>query len=138
MYSIKDVWICSWIGLCSTLLLFFGQCALAQIRYSVPEEVKDGTVVGNVAKDLGLDVASLGERRFRVVSETNEAIFAVNSDNGALYVHGRIDREQLCQGSGTCLMELKVLVENPLEVHYVVVEITDVNDHAPTFPKRKK
>ncbi|KAK7922753.1 hypothetical protein WMY93_009655 [Mugilogobius chulae] len=106
-----------------------------EIRYSVPEEVKDGTVVGNVAKDLGLDVASLGERRFRVVSETNEAVFGVNSDNGALYVHGRIDREQLCQGSGTCLMELKVLVENPLEVHYVVVEITDVNDHAPTFPK---
>ncbi|KAK7922752.1 hypothetical protein WMY93_009654 [Mugilogobius chulae] len=96
-----------------------------EIRYSVPEEVKDGTVVGNVAKDLGLDVASLGERRFRVVSETNEAVFGVNSDNGALYVHGRIDREQLCQGSGTCLMELKVLVENPLEVHYVVVEITD-------------
>ncbi|KAK7922749.1 hypothetical protein WMY93_009651 [Mugilogobius chulae] len=103
-----------------------------EIRYSVPEEVKDGTVVGNVAKDLGLDVASLGERRFRVVSETNEAGFGVNSDNGALYVHGRIDREQLCQGSGTCLMELKVLVENPLEVHYVVVEITD-NDNAPVI-----
>ncbi|KAK7922750.1 hypothetical protein WMY93_009652 [Mugilogobius chulae] len=126
---------CPWIAVCAALLMFFGQCALAQIRYSVPEEVKDGTVVGNVAKDLGLDVASLGERRFRVVSETNEAVFGVNSDNGALYVHGRIDREQLCQGSGTCLMELKVLVENPLEVHYVVVEITDVNDHAPTFPK---
>ncbi|XP_055081005.1 protocadherin alpha-3-like [Periophthalmus magnuspinnatus] len=126
---------CSWITLCSALMLFFGQCALAQIRYSVPEEVKDGTVVGNVAKDLGLDVASLNERRFRVVSETKDAIFAVNADSGALYVHGRIDREQLCQGSGTCLMELKVLVENPLEVHYVVVEITDVNDHAPRFPK---
>ncbi|XP_055080811.1 protocadherin alpha-8-like [Periophthalmus magnuspinnatus] len=124
--------ICSWITLCSTLLLFFGQCAMAQIRYSVPEEVRDKTVVGNVAKDLGLDVASLGERRFRI-SETKDAIFAVNADNGALCVHGRIDREQLCQGSGTCLMELKVLVENPLEVHYVVVEITDVNDHAPAF-----
>uniref|UniRef100_A0AAV2MJJ2 Cadherin domain-containing protein n=1 Tax=Knipowitschia caucasica TaxID=637954 RepID=A0AAV2MJJ2_KNICA len=111
------------------------ECAVAQIRYSVPEEVRDGTVVGNVAKDLGLDVSSLRERRFRVVSESNEDIFAVNADDGALYVHGHIDREQLCQGSGTCLMELKVLVENPLEVHYVVVEVTDVNDHVPTFPK---
>ncbi|XP_072290335.1 protocadherin alpha-2-like [Eucyclogobius newberryi] len=126
--------ICSWICLFLAQLLIFGQCALAQIRYSVPEEVRDGTVVGNVAKDLGLVVASLGERRFRVVSETNGNIFGVNPDNGALFVHGRIDREQLCQGSGTCLMELKVLVENPLEVHYVVVEITDVNDHAPAFP----
>ncbi|KAJ0050193.1 hypothetical protein NL108_014072 [Boleophthalmus pectinirostris] len=129
--------ICSWVTLCLTLLTLFGRSTLAQIRYSVPEEVKDGTVVGNVAKDLGLDVSSLGERRFRI-SDTNNAIFAVNADNGALYVHGRIDREQLCQGSGTCLMELKVLVENPLEVHYVVVEITDVNDHAPTFPKRNE
>uniref|UniRef100_A0AAV2MJA1 Cadherin domain-containing protein n=1 Tax=Knipowitschia caucasica TaxID=637954 RepID=A0AAV2MJA1_KNICA len=75
------------------------ECAVAQIRYSVPEEVRDGTVVGNVAKDLGLDVSSLRERRFRVVSESNEDIFAVNADDGALYVHGHIDREQLCQGS---------------------------------------
>ncbi|XP_072290330.1 protocadherin alpha-2-like [Eucyclogobius newberryi] len=127
--------ICSWITLCWILLLFFGRRILAQIRYSVPEEVKDRTVVGNVAKDLGLDVASLGERKFRIVSETNGDIFGVNADTGALFVHGRIDREQLCQGSGTCLMEQKVLVENPLEVHYLVVEITDVNDHAPTFPK---
>ncbi|XP_072288383.1 protocadherin alpha-2-like [Eucyclogobius newberryi] len=128
----------SWIPLCWILLLFYGRRTLAQIRYSVPEEVKDGTVVGNLAKDLGLDVASLGERRFRIVSETNGDIFGVNADTGALFVHGRIDREQLCQGSGTCLMELKVLVENPLEVHYVVVEITDVNDHAPTFPRRNE
>uniref|UniRef100_A0A8C6WQT4 Si:ch73-379j16.2 n=1 Tax=Neogobius melanostomus TaxID=47308 RepID=A0A8C6WQT4_9GOBI len=120
------------------VLLFFGPGALAQIRYSVPEEVKDGTVVGNLAKDLGLDVSSLSERRFRVVSETNEAVIEVNPDNGALFVHGHIDREQLCQGSGTCLMELKVLVENPLEIHYVVVEITDVNDHAPRFPKNNQ
>uniref|UniRef100_A0AAV2MIW1 Cadherin domain-containing protein n=1 Tax=Knipowitschia caucasica TaxID=637954 RepID=A0AAV2MIW1_KNICA len=75
------------------------ECAVAQIRYSVPEEVRDGTVVGNVAKDLGLDVSSLRERRFRVVSESNDDIFAVNADDGALYVHGHIDREQLCQGS---------------------------------------
>ncbi|XP_072290332.1 protocadherin alpha-2-like [Eucyclogobius newberryi] len=127
--------ICSWISLFLALLLIFGQCTLAQIRYSVPEEVRDGTVVGNVAKDLGLDVASLSDRQFRVAPGAKESIFEVNPDNGALFVHGRIDREQLCQGSGTCLMELKVLVENPLEVHYLVVEITDVNDHAPRFPK---
>uniref|UniRef100_A0A4W6BV80 Si:ch73-379j16.2 n=1 Tax=Lates calcarifer TaxID=8187 RepID=A0A4W6BV80_LATCA len=106
------------------------------IRYSVPEEVKHGTVVGNVAKDLGLDITSLTDRRFRVVSGSKDAIFEVNQNNGALYVHNRIDREELCQGSGACLMELKILVENPLEIHYVVVEITDVNDHAPSFPEK--
>nr|XP_019963417.1 PREDICTED: protocadherin alpha-8-like [Paralichthys olivaceus] len=118
------------------LLLFVGKRALAEIRYSIPEEVKDGTVVGNAAKDLGLDINSLFERRFRVVSESKEMFFDVNQDNGALYVHKKIDREELCQGSGACLIELKILVENPLEMHYVVVEITDVNDHAPSFPEK--
>ncbi|XP_041653145.1 protocadherin gamma-A11-like [Cheilinus undulatus] len=121
-----------------SLLLMLGTQASAQIRYSIPEELKEGTVVGNVAKDLGLDITSLADRRFRVVSESKDAIFEVNQNNGALYVNGHIDREELCQGSGTCLMELKILVENPLEIHYVIVEITDVNDHAPSFPEKEQ
>ncbi|XP_032384547.1 protocadherin gamma-C3-like [Etheostoma spectabile] len=120
------------------LLLFLGKQAFAQIRYSIPEEVKEGHAVGNVAKDLGLEIPSLSDRRFRVVSESKETFFEVNSDNGALYVHKKIDREELCQGSGACLMELKILVENPLEMHYVIVEITDVNDHSPSFPEREQ
>ncbi|XP_071313473.1 protocadherin alpha-8-like [Trachinotus anak] len=129
---------CPCFAFCAALLLFFGNQAFAQIKYSVPEEVKDGTVVGNVAKDLGLDITSLIDRRFRVVSGSKDAIFEVNQHNGALYVHNHIDREELCQGSGACLMELKILVENPLEIHYVVVEITDVNDHSPAFPEKEQ
>ncbi|XP_033182080.1 protocadherin alpha-3-like [Anabas testudineus] len=129
---------CCWFVFYSALSLLLGKQALAQIRYSIPEEVKDGTIVGNVAKDLGLDIASLTDRRFRVVSGTKEAIFEVNQNNGVLYVNGHIDREELCQGRGACLMELKILVENPLEIHYVVVEITDVNDHSPIFPQKEQ
>ncbi|XP_078025744.1 protocadherin alpha-2-like [Epinephelus lanceolatus] len=130
---------CSWLAFhLALLLLLVGKQALAQIRYSVPEEVQDGTVVGNVAKDLGLDITSLIARRFRVVSESKDAIFEVNQNNGALYVNKHIDREELCQGSGACLMELKILVENPLEIHYVVAEITDVNDHSPSFPEKEQ
>ncbi|XP_042275513.1 protocadherin alpha-8-like [Thunnus maccoyii] len=127
-----------WFGFYLSLLLFFGERALAELRYSVPEEVKEGTVVGNVAKDLGLDKSSLIDRRFRVVSGSADAFFEVNPDNGALQVHKKIDREELCQGSGACLMELKILVENPLEIHYVVVEITDVNDHSPSFSEKQQ
>ncbi|XP_041800421.1 protocadherin alpha-8-like [Chelmon rostratus] len=129
---------CRWIAFHLAVLLLLGKQALAQIRYSVPEEVEEGTVVGNVAKDLGLDITSLTDRRFRVVSGSKEAIFEVNQNNGALYVRKHIDREELCQGSGACLMELKILVENPLEIHYVVVEITDVNDHSPSFPQQEQ
>ncbi|XP_044218797.1 protocadherin alpha-8-like [Thunnus albacares] len=129
---------CTWISFYLTLLLLLGKRALAEIRYSIPEEVKEASVVGNVAKDLGLDITSLIDRRFRVVSESKDAFFEVNQDNGALYVHKKIDREDLCQGSGACLIELKVIVENPLEIHYVVVEITDVNDHFPNFPEKEQ
>ncbi|XP_029298089.1 LOW QUALITY PROTEIN: protocadherin alpha-12-like [Cottoperca gobio] len=61
--------------------------------------MKEGTVVGNVAKDLGLDKTSLIDRRFRVVSGSKDAFFEVNPDNGALQVRQKIDREELCQGS---------------------------------------
>ncbi|XP_061786145.1 protocadherin alpha-8-like [Nerophis lumbriciformis] len=120
------------------LLLLLAIQAFAEIRYSIPEEVKHGTIVGNVAKDLGLDVSSLVDRRFRVVSESKEAFFEVNQHNGALHVNKRIDRDESCRGSGACLVELKVIVENPLEIHYVVVEITDVNDHSPTFIEKEQ
>ncbi|XP_078810339.1 protocadherin alpha-8 isoform X43 [Oryzias latipes] len=129
---------CLWIAFYLAFQLLLGKKASAQIRYSVPEEVEDGTVVGNVAKDLGLDIKSLSNRRFRVVVGTKEALFEVNQDNGALYVQKKIDREELCRGSGACVMELKVLVENPLEMHYVIVEITDVNDHSPSFPEKEQ
>ncbi|XP_051275378.1 protocadherin alpha-8-like [Dicentrarchus labrax] len=127
-----------WFVFYFAFLLFFGRQTLAELRYSIPEEMKEGSVVGNVAKDLGLDKTSLIDRRFRVVSGSKDAFFEVNPDNGALQIQKKIDREELCQGSGACLIELKILVENPLEIHYVVVEITDVNDHSPGFTEKEQ
>ncbi|XP_010159657.1 PREDICTED: protocadherin-10-like, partial [Eurypyga helias] len=46
----------------------------------------------------------------------------------------RIDREQVCEAGGTCLLHLQLLVESPLELYRVEVEVLDINDHAPTFP----
>ncbi|KAM6952975.1 protocadherin alpha-3-like [Lycodopsis pacificus] len=128
---------CSWLAFYLALLLF-GKQALAQIRYSIAEEVQEGTVVGNVAKDLGLDITSLIARRFRVVSGSKDAIFEVNPNNGVLYVYKNLDREKLCDTNVDCLIDLKIVVENPLEIHYVTVEITDANDHAPMFVEKEK
>ncbi|XP_031443172.1 protocadherin beta-15-like [Clupea harengus] len=126
-------WNCLELAVCFALLLCIGRPVSAQIRYTVPEGVKRGSVVGNIAKDLGLDTGSLVERRFRIVSGSEEPLFEVNQNNGVLYVHRNIDREELCDESGACLTNLKIVVENPLEIHYVDVEITDVNDHSPKF-----
>ncbi|XP_070769926.1 protocadherin alpha-8-like [Enoplosus armatus] len=121
-----------------SLLFCFGELILAQIKYSTPEEVKMGAIIGNVAKDLGLDVSTLLNRRFRIVSGAQDALFEVNPNNGVLYVHKNLDREKLCDRNGACLIDLKIVVENPLEIHYVTVEITDANDHVPTFVEKGK
>ncbi|XP_051810295.1 protocadherin gamma-C3-like [Acanthochromis polyacanthus] len=127
---------CWWVA--GILLLCVAERILAQLRYSVPEEVQVGSPVGNVAKDLGLDISTLTSRRFRIVSGPNHALFQLNQENGALYVGKTMDREELCDGTKVCLINLKVVVENPLEIHYVGVEITDVNDHSPTFPESEQ
>ncbi|XP_030000924.1 protocadherin alpha-3-like [Sphaeramia orbicularis] len=127
---------CWWIA--GVLLLCFVDCLLAQLRYVVPEEVQVGSTVGNVAKDLGLDINTLSVRRFRIVSGPNDELFHLNQNNGVLSIGKRIDREVLCDETKVCLINLKIVVENPLEIHYVSVEITDVNDHSPTFPENEQ
>ncbi|XP_051514050.1 protocadherin alpha-2-like [Myxocyprinus asiaticus] len=127
-----------WIALCFSFLLRFGQQVSTQIRYSIPEEVKEGSIVGNIAKDLGLDANTLVDRRFRIVSGSKEALFQVNQNNGELYIDKKIDREEACDGNSVCLINLKIAVENPLEIHYVGVEIKDVNDHSPGFPENEQ
>ncbi|XP_040903703.1 protocadherin alpha-3-like isoform X10 [Toxotes jaculatrix] len=109
----------------------------AQTRYSVSEELKEGTRVGNIAKDLGLDLGTLKARGFRIVSGSNEPVFQVNQNDGIMYVNKKIDREEVCEQSSTCLINLKAVLENPLEIHYVSVEVQDVNDHSPTFPENE-
>ncbi|TRZ00273.1 hypothetical protein DNTS_003721 [Danionella cerebrum] len=105
----------------------------AQIRYTIPEELKDGSIVGNIAKDLGLDVSEIAERKLRIASEPNRQYFDVDSGKGDLVVHGRIDREALCGQSANCLMPVQLVIENPLQLHRVEIEIQDINDNPPTF-----
>ncbi|KAL1261555.1 hypothetical protein QQF64_006820 [Cirrhinus molitorella] len=118
--------------------LVFGRTAWAQIRYSISEEQKDGAAVGNVAKDLGIDHRTLKERGFRIVSASGESMFSVNQNDGVLYVNGKLDREEMCERSTPCFINLKIALENPLEIHYVTVDVADVNDHAPRFPEQEK
>ncbi|XP_033948856.1 protocadherin alpha-8-like [Pseudochaenichthys georgianus] len=112
--------------------------ATAQIRYSISEEVQDGTVVGNIAKDLGLDKSALTDRGYRIVSGSTEPLFEVNQNDGILYVKKRIDREEVCDRTSPCLINLKTVLEIPLEIHYVAVEILDINDHTPVFTEKEK
>nr|XP_061793183.1 protocadherin alpha-8-like [Nerophis lumbriciformis] len=124
-------------GLFLCIMLVCWEQVSAQIKYSIAEEVKAGTVVGNVAKDLGLDIGTLVERHFRLVSGTEGAQFEVNVNNGVLFVHKRLNREDLCEGMSPCVANLKLVAENPMEIHHVAVEIMDINDNSPIFKEKE-
>ncbi|XP_032411730.1 protocadherin gamma-A11-like [Xiphophorus hellerii] len=108
----------------------------AQLRYSLPEELTTGAVVGNIAKDLGLESSVLIDRGFRIVSGSKDSLFHL-SDNGVLHISRKIDREEVCDQTASCIINIKTVLENPLEVHYVTIEVLDVNDHSPTFPENE-
>ncbi|NXD72514.1 PCDA5 protein, partial [Eolophus roseicapillus] len=127
------------MGVCRSALLRVLVLQLAwalvcgQVRYSVPEEAKAGTVVGRLAQDLGLEAGEPEARRLRLVSQGRRASVEVSEASGALVVSSRLDREELCGKSAPCSLRLEVLVERPLRVFHVELEVTDINDNAPVF-----
>uniref|UniRef100_A0A8C6T5J1 Cadherin domain-containing protein n=1 Tax=Neogobius melanostomus TaxID=47308 RepID=A0A8C6T5J1_9GOBI len=108
--------------------------SFADQSYSIPEEMKRGSVIGNIAKDIGLDLGRLSARRARVVSEDNSVQYcSVNLNTGELVVQERIDREGLCAKKTSCILKQELVLENPLELHRFTIRVQDVNDNAPQF-----
>ncbi|XP_069619825.1 protocadherin gamma-B2-like isoform X23 [Ranitomeya imitator] len=104
-----------------------------QIHYSINEELRKGSIVGNLAKDLELNVKDLSRRKLRIVSKISEKYFNINLDNGNLYIADRIDRETLCRAAADCVLTFDAVVENPLNIFSVKIEMQDINDNPPTF-----
>ncbi|XP_025028251.1 protocadherin alpha-3 [Python bivittatus] len=110
----------------------------SQLYYSVQEESQQGTFVGHIAQDLGLEVDELVTRMFRLFSKEQGEYFQVNVQNGILSVSSQIDREKLCDKNAVCIVHLDALVEKPLRIFHIEVEITDINDNAPVFPATER
>ncbi|XP_023050235.1 protocadherin alpha-1 isoform X16 [Piliocolobus tephrosceles] len=124
--------------LLSLLLLATWEVGSGQLHYSIPEEAKHGTFVGRIAQDLGLELAELVPRLFRVASKTHGDLLEVNLQNGILFVNSRIDREELCGRSAECSIHLEVIVDRPLQVFHVEVKVKDINDNPPVFRGREQ
>ncbi|XP_061209941.1 protocadherin gamma-A6-like isoform X5 [Neopsephotus bourkii] len=104
-----------------------------QLHYSVPEELPKGSFVGDVVKDLGLELLALRDFGIRVISEGRMQYFSLQGKTGHLVTAERIDREQLCRLVEKCVLRCEVIVEGDMKVYSIEVEITDINDNAPTF-----
>ncbi|KAM4748747.1 protocadherin alpha-5-like [Rhinophrynus dorsalis] len=110
---------------------------LCQLHYIVPEESKHGTFVGRIAQDMGLHINDINSRRLRIVSKDGTDYFQVNLQNGILFVNNIIDREQLCPNINVCIVPLEIIVDKPMQIHHVDVEIEDVNDNYPVFSAKE-
>ncbi|XP_054244954.1 protocadherin gamma-A12-like [Indicator indicator] len=120
------------------VLLSACEAAWGQLRYSVPEEMPKGSFVGDVAKDLGLQMTAVIESGVRLLSEGRTQYFSLHGKTGHLVTAERIDREQLCEDEQQCMLRCELIVEGEMKVYEIAVEIRDINDNAPSFREAEK
>ncbi|TRY82316.1 hypothetical protein DNTS_005142 [Danionella cerebrum] len=117
-------------------LVLIAHSASGDVSYSFPEEMKRGSVIGNIAKDLGIDVNRLSSRKARIDTEGNRKRYCdINLNTGELTVAERIDREGICEKKASCAIKHELVLENPLELHRFILNIEDINDNSPQFKK---
>uniref|UniRef100_A0A4W6EE80 Cadherin domain-containing protein n=1 Tax=Lates calcarifer TaxID=8187 RepID=A0A4W6EE80_LATCA len=122
------------------LSVLYLNSVLGQVSYSIPEEMPKGSLVGNMAKDFGLDVKRLKSGKARIFNPDSEEYIELNKERGVLLIKNRIDREALCGQTTPCALHFQIILENPMEfysLHRIDVEILDINDNAPFFAKRE-
>ncbi|KAM9511852.1 protocadherin gamma-A11-like isoform 17-T17 [Salvelinus alpinus] len=124
------------------VLLFISVLSLSsvhgQVSYSIPEEMAKGSLVGNIAQDLGLDIKRLKSGKARIYTGNSAEYIELNKERGVLLIKERIDREALCRQTTPCALDFQISLENPMELYPVTVEITDINDNPPSFKKAER
>ncbi|XP_052464322.1 protocadherin beta-16 isoform X25 [Carassius gibelio] len=116
-----------------TLLVHF---ARGQVSYSIPEEISKGSMVGNIAQDLGLDLQRLKSGKARIYTRDSTEYIELNRNTGLLLIREKMDRESLCAKTTPCALHLQMILENPMEFYTITIEIMDINDNAPSFQKK--
>lgn len=76
----------SW-STCIAFILLFMRKSNGDLSYSISEEMKQGSVIGNIAKDLGLKMYGLLSRNARLDTEEHENRFCeINLQKGEFIV----------------------------------------------------
>uniref|UniRef100_A0A3B5KRD6 Cadherin domain-containing protein n=1 Tax=Xiphophorus couchianus TaxID=32473 RepID=A0A3B5KRD6_9TELE len=135
-----SLWIFFFFLLLAFFSLFLINSTIGQISYSVPEEMPKGSLVGNIAHDLdlGLDVKRLQSGKARIFAGESAEYIELSRERGVLLVKEKIDRELLCRQTTPCALHLQVILEKPMELFRITVEITDINDNSPSFKHGEK
>ncbi|KAM7320204.1 hypothetical protein ACRRTK_020647 [Alexandromys fortis] len=122
-----------------SFLFLSGGCqevATLMVKFQVTEEVPSGTVIGKLSQEPGVE-----ERRgkagdaFQILQLPQALPVQMNSEDGLLSTSRRLDREQLCQQQDPCLVSFDVLATGASALIHVEIQVLDINDHQPEFPK---
>ncbi|NXP17443.1 PCDG7 protein, partial [Scytalopus superciliaris] len=119
------------------VLLAAWEATWGQLSYSVPEEMPKGSFVGDVAKDLGLQLPELRHREAHVFDAGRTQYFFLDLQNGHLSMMEQVDREKICAAVAKCVLNFEILVKHPMNIYKGEVEIVDINDNSPSFPERR-
>ncbi|XP_036405050.1 protocadherin-19 isoform X4 [Megalops cyprinoides] len=108
--------------------------AVINLKYSVDEEQRAGSIIANVAKDAK-DAGFVDDSHqpsLRVISNS-EPHWVDISPAGLLITKQKIDRDVACRQTPKCFISLEVM-SNSMEICVIKIEIKDLNDNAPRFP----
>uniref|UniRef100_A0A8D3E6Q3 Protocadherin-8 n=1 Tax=Scophthalmus maximus TaxID=52904 RepID=A0A8D3E6Q3_SCOMX len=134
-----------WNGLavlvCVSLLSLAAVTQGKTVKYQTFEEDAPGTVIGNLAKDISSAASSAGGSRnnFRMMKQFNSSFIRLRESDGQLTIGERIDRERICKHTLHCLISFDVVSysKEQFKLIHVEVEVKDINDNSPEFPRKE-
>ncbi|XP_067300824.1 protocadherin-8 [Pseudorasbora parva] len=115
-------------------------CEERTVRYKIFEEVRPPTVIGTLAGNVTWSpdtTRALSGIRFKLMSPSTGSFIRFRESDGRLTVEERVDRERICKRNARCVITFDVAFVSAaqFELFHVEVEILDVNDNSPVFPR---
>ena len=133
--------------LLSAIICFRSLLAVEEgvINFRIEENEPLGSLIGNIAQQLrtlenvSSEIRENTHFTFLNPNAANNIYFALDPSSGELTTSSeKIDRETVCPYKVDCSLEINVAVKSAegfFDVATIRVEILDINDNKPTFPK---
>ncbi|KAL6481521.1 hypothetical protein MHYP_G00096010 [Metynnis hypsauchen] len=109
------------------------------MKYQTYEEDAPSTVIGNLAKDMALTPSAGSKTNFRMMKQFNASFIRLRESDGQLTIGEKIDREKICKHTAQCLIAFDVVSfsKEQFKLIHVEVEVKDINDNSPEFPRKE-
>ncbi|XP_056320605.1 protocadherin-8 [Danio aesculapii] len=116
-------------------------CEERTVRYKISEEVRPPTVIGTLASNVTWTPDKTRRTfpgiRFKLMSPSTSSFIRFRESDGRLTAEERVDRERICKRNPRCVITFDVafVSAEQFELFHVEVEVLDVNDNSPEFPR---